>query len=793
MIDFNNEKPRIIFVTGISGIGKSAFTKIVLEGENHVRVKINDFIKNMEQGAYLQALAKFTNNFFSNDEELEHYTFFYYLNNILDSHLRQRNWRIISDAASGIIPVGKLLKTATDMIFKKNEFDHNSFFNSGNNDILQTLKSYINYVIKNKNNVIVIENYHAIDSSSYNLLKEIIEESTNSIFILEYTFDLNQSISKFEDTQTSDFNNSELYAIHLKKMNVNDYLKIFSNSKIAEDLCHSFVEFDGNIRKLIDGNILLNTKGGEPLPFNSKFNKFNYTKEHLNSLEKKLKIVLAAIATHRYPVRIGSLKFFFSSEHFKYLWIDLEECLEKLSNHELICLVNDVVEIKHDFISKEIFVNEIFDVHIIPSYHLWIEYYKNLLNKNDFTYFPKNQIYNFIFSFYLGSKDITSLFKLLPEIKRIALEATHPEGVIEYIDILKKNDFLAKSDDIKDCINYSLVDIYYSLGLFDKAWGIFNEISNICTNRYVAYKAALLDRLDKHCEAIAFIKDQLNKTSGDRITLVLKLILMVSYRSSNNWTKCEETYYELYDKSVFKQYDEYGILLRNSEIILSLDDGIKNAKESITFFKNRNQNTNIGQSNLTLSLLYTWKEDYQNALTELNEAEAILCTETFERHIFFNNRAAIFMHQNRFDETVEVLLKEARKTIMCSFDKLTILINHLILYTNWNGKTKLAYSEIGNDIINSINKELDDQPDKVMHRLAYYTISQFYKKYNGTNLFHEYMKKAHDIHLGISFHEDEYWSERFNIYNTANNTTETIMVFDIGMISYWHFKIAQDL
>ena len=785
------EKSQIIFITGISGIGKSTFTRKVFHGQDHIRLEINDLVSgSTAQGAYIQELASAINNYYlaSQNEEL---SFRYFFCNFLTPHIRKRNLSILGEAAADIVPfgIGKLLFVTLNMLFKSREYDYSAFFNSGNNDILQTLAAYIEYVISKNKLTLIMENYQNIDFSSYNLLKNIISQSSYANFIFEYTTDTSFSKSKFEDIQSKSFPNTILYSINLVKMNLSEYLQMYPDSVIAAKLKDSFLEFDGNIRKIEDGNLFFNMRDKDVIPFNSPVNEFNYTRTHIESLGKDLKFILSAIITHRLLVSVESLKVFLESELFKDLWIDLESILKALHAHELIKIDKEYISVKHDFISREVLSNKTYDRFVLPCYDAWIKYYRQKLERRDFSSCSKNKIYHLLFTFYSSIDDFNNLFRLLPEIKRVALESTYPDSAVEYLELLRNNEIHSTSIEIKDAIHFALIDIYYTLGIFDKAWNILPEIERQ-SNRYVAYKAALLDRLDRHQEAISYIQEVLLSETDDRLILILKLILMISYRSVNNRAECEMVYCDLMKKTEYVKYDEYGILLRNSEIILPLSKSRTELKKSISFFKEKNLLVEKGQSHLTLSLLNTWSKNYKSAICNLNIAEELLYNETFERHIFFNNRAVIFMYQKDFSDNVENLLKEARKTTMCNFDKLTIHINHLIYYTISN-KSKSTFKEC-EDIISSTLMLLDDQPDKVMHRLAYYTIAQYYKNHNA-DLFHLYMKKSYATHLLLSFRVNNYWDKRFSCYELERTTTDNIMMYDLGLISYWHFKIPEDI
>ena len=794
---FSKSTRQITFVTGISGIGKSAFTEKVISDDNcaHIRFRINDLFSsgNIEQGTYIKGIAQEIDNYYQK-QNAKQLTIKYFFNHLISSDLKKRAVSIMKNETLGSITLGGLVNFIINYIFKLDSHDTSSIFASTNNDILLCNKFYIKYILNRTNLLLVIENYQSIDHLSYKILNEVIQECTTCNFIFEFTINnpLEFYETEFQKSQRSAYPNIDLYWINLTKMELSAYMKICAdNPYIISALTKLYYEFDGNIRQLdAKTNLYLNKKNNKILSFDSNLNNLNFLRNRLLSIDKNSQLLLCAIVTHQKTITFSDLNYFIDSKYLIGVWIDLRKCISNLQEQGLLKIINNDIFIEHDYIASQLIDETHFERYIIICRKIWIEHYKDVLNNRSITHLSKNNIYHILFNLYLAAKDYNQLFKLIPEVKRVVLESAYPTTTIEYINCLKDYDKYQANIEIQDTITFALIDIYYTLGLFDKAWELLDDIKDTQCQRFVAYYAMLLNRLDRNEDAIKFILNILpvyNPTS--RITFILNLILMISYRGINLNDECHRIYTYMMALPMYKEFDEYGFLLRNSEMILPLGRDIIEVKRSIQFFRKRKLYIEMGQSYLTLSLLNIWNDwNYKDAISNLNIAESLLIHETIERHIFLNNREAIHMYQGDFSEEVGLLLKESRKTIMCNFDNLTICINNLIYYS----KTKHSHQQEQLDIIDTILELIQKQPDRVMHRLAYFTIAQYYQNID-SDFFNLYMHKAMDVHSSLPVAEDDYWSNRFVDYANTNYVDNSFMKYDIGMISYWHFRIPSDL
>jgi hypothetical protein len=304
------------------------------------------------------------------------------------------------------------------------------------------------------------------------------------------------------------------------------------------------------------------------------------------------------------------------------------------------------------------------------------------------------------------------------------------------------------------------------------------------------FKAALLNRLDRYEEAIFFIGKSYSDYESERFKLCLDLILMVCYRSASLTDLCEITFSKIQGNLTYQNYLEYGYFLRNSEIVLPIEDSIKAAEESVRFFDLKQMNIQVGHSKITTSMLYSWMGDLNKGQSELDDAESLLLGKTLERHIIFNNKAAICLYKGNYTPEVEDYLNEARSTALSPFEKLAIYINMLVFYK------KSGIIDKRESLISLILSTIELEKDMVMHRLAYCHLAWNYSDYN-IELNNYYAAKAAEIHDRLS--KDDYhiyWEHRLKRDLDDSNLSvyqKFLLSYDFEpcFVSYWHFEIPK--
>ena len=792
MVDDN----RIILLKGKSGIGKSAFTRKVLFDQYYrdcVKVRLEDGGARLPEGRCIEKLAQEIDRAAEFNNKLVSLSDFF--NNSKGSRLKKRTFDIIKKAALKAVPgFGNLITTGTNLITKSGEFDSELFFNSSITEVILVLKSYIDYNLQNNKLVINIENIQIIDSTSLELIRQTIENNKSILYIFEYTTNSASKINEDTLRERLTIKNSSIEERELKKLSFEDYLQIINQKGLDKKsidtiLKYTYIKFDGDLRNLTDTEVILSFDQNitSILKAISEDN-FNPRKSNIQSLNENERFVLSAIVAHNSEVSSEDILYINKAKEVRHLLIDIDTALTKLDQQQLVFKSGNSISIRHDSVSKEIQQAEEYVKYIFIAHKIWSDYYGKLLSEKNFSRHSKEIILYYLFQSLLNANP-EKLIPILPEIKGIVVNAIRPDTAVDYLESLRKILDTHPKAQVAG-LYYELLEIYYYSGIFDKAYDVLEMIDEE-SYRHAIFKAALLNRLDRHSEAIKFIKEKLKLSSHPRLELCLKLILFISYRSILDTKSCKDVFNELRVNPAYRDYQEYGYFLRNSEIILPLEQSIFYAQESVEFFKSLDSNIQVGHSKITLSMLYAWSGDLNEAMKELKDAERILAGKTLERHILFSNKAAISMYQGIFSDEVEDLLIEARTTALTPFEKLAIFINMLIFYTQRDETDKCEL------VIANLLSIIELENDKIMHRLTYYHVAMAYKK-NMPPLYERYLIKTKSIHQSINKDEyDDYWSLRLQLTNEINDMSQHYVFllkynFEPCFISYWHFEIPKD-
>ncbi len=780
-------KNKVLIIKGTSGVGKSALTSFILKQQKRypgVKVRIEDSYGSPTSGYGIERIAEAINQAAENNGNLK--SFKVYFNNLEGNDLKQRAYDLLAKSTTKILgPFGDAAKFGHDALFGSGEFDSVKLFNSTRPEIINILTSYIFYTLNNGPIVLNIENIHALDITTLQLLHNLIEGTSGNTFLLEFTTDSDRKMPLHRVREY--FENVFLDEIELHKVSMSDYMKILGVKGMNTVLEKSYFIFDGNLRKLKDLEITLDISSNEHLDIFTVagLHEFNPTTANIKSLKKRELLLLCAIAAHKSAVAIDVLHALFKQSSLRNEIVDIPQSLKVLTAQQLIITSGNKVLIAHDLINRSIRFDDYFFKYLLLSYKSYVELYSNYLSIQDFVRHSKEEVLSLLFHFYYFY-DAEKLFGLLPDIKRIALKSFYPEAAIQYIEELRKSIRTTganKSLKIADDITYQLVDIYYASGLFENAFNLLSEIE-LESDKKTLYKIALLDRLDRHVESLELINTQLTRNDlNSRVRLVLELILMIDLRSLLLWDELERLYEKLSSNDNYIDYLEYGYFLRNSEIVLPFEESIPLLEQSIEHFYSYDNLMEVGISKISLSMQLARLGQLDKALSELNEAETLLSENTLVLHIILNNKAVIKMYQGITDAGVEEILNSARLTAITNFDKIIVYSNLLILNTLNTNKQSVE------DIVEILLQLVEEQPDKNIVRFCYYNISFSYTMSKENVLANQFLNKAR----GILEIVENYWDHRINNATLTDKAYSFVcsFPFELGFISYWHFDISQ--
>lgn len=217
------------------------------------------------------------------------------------------------------------------------------------------------------------------------------------------------------------------------------------------------------------------------------------------------------------------------------------------------------------------------------------------------------------------------------------------------------------------------------------------------------------------------------------------------------------------------------------QITVSYQQSLKFVKQSIKMFENMKEKEYMLYSKLTLCVQLARLGYVDNSMKLLSTIEnSILCL-TLEKHVIYNNKAAIAMLRKEKDFSIIAELKKAYITAITNFDKIVILNNQLCYMILQN--VDEDFTSVSNEAI----KLLENEPDIRLHRRTYINIALFYKYVlDNQILYISNIEKAKEFQIKGDLIGDHF-------INNSEPPQEVYFISNqkcyISFITYWHFPI----
>lgn len=757
---------KIMIVWSDSGIGKSSLVnKLFLRNyENKIIIQVNTPPINRNEmivaGQYISYIALAFNSILSEyNFSMKDY--------LLCGFNKRKTAKEVSKLISGISKLPfEFLNLISDKILGTGEMDTDYILNSTDTESILINQKYLEMALDEFYIILNISNMQNIDSLSLSILYDILQKTNNNYYIFEYTtLDENTDFLYRLYQQLNQKVPTEL--MHLDHLPFDEVITLIGNkqSLSSSDLLNYYMKtIRGNLFKI--RNLNYSNNGQEIIKFN-----YDSTEELISKMSAASKIWLYIIVLHdgnmSFDLFIHIIDYFRSQIYFDDLTIW----------SEIDCLVDKdekVIKLKHASIAES--MSNIQITHSFTTYDMLCKFYDYLLNNGEYTYCTK--------------KDV-----VLRVIKLYSIYA--PQNILNYLDYLhdilvasvsqKQVSLIVKKvyasiANSKDELKFYIISLCYNIGLYKEAYDFLKDIHTY-TEAFIALKCALLNRMDMHKEFLELYNKYINKKNNSvRFSLILKIFYILSNKSLAQISNCQFMFDNVKTSKEYYNIYEYGFFLRNAQILLTYSESIPFVKESVAFFEKHGALKDTDNSKLTLAVQYARIGNISQAKEIIKDIKKRLLSKTFEKHIIYNDEAAISLLNGNTDETVFLLLEKAFITAVTLFDKISILNNQLC----WLIDNKLS----DNRFINIKNKILDilvKEPDLRLHKRSYLNISQYY--YIVTNEIENqqhYLQKAQSIRIN---------GDDLNIAFFNKNTTIKDLKFQINkdylvsFIVYWHFDL----
>lgn len=755
---------KILWVCGDTGLGKTSIIKKALKTiatSSQIVIKAETPPLNQNdciiQGQYLNFITD------SVHQEMEKYgwsmkNFLTYVGknrvdkqevqNVIDTEISKVPHAIISTIASRYLQTGLndipkiLLNTDSESILIKRE--------------------YLKFVFGKGNITLYISNFHNIDIASLTELEHLISSTTKNNFIFEYTTSNNNisQVIKYQELW-NDYCKSAIQVIDILPL---EFAVKIGGNKFKQQA----VEWQNFYNDVIKGN-LYKVKA---LKFQAKSDLSKDPLEQISKLGYCQNIFLQLIYLHGSEMDLEQLIHLLQESQQPELLISCSNIFKDLDF--FIERTGTRIKIRHASVSD--YLKNSTNTDIVKAGTIAYGILRNVLNddlrKQNFVYYNKKDIILLLIKVYAGF-DTEKLLETLEHFKEIVINEIFIEQIYFLIDQVKE--LLSKS--LNKRITLSLIKLCYEVGLYTKAYSILEEYYFPCLDIYM-YKAILLNRVDQHEQCVTYCEEIITYDSNIHYQFIIKLIKLLSLRTLNKTTCYKQLYFEMLNNKEYRKFLEYGILLRNSQLIYSYRKNIPYIKKSVMFFKEHNSSKNQLYALLTLVTEISYNGQTAKARKMLKAIKKDFLQSTTEKHIIYNDIAAVDLLDKTVTSETLLSLEEGILTSHNPYDTLTILSNKICYYI-----ISHQICEELPKILESIKKNMEIEPDRRIHRRVYFNLHQYYQYIQKDT---EKANEAWESMLHISDTIDEKLNKLIKI--EKNNNTSNISVY-ISFIAYWHFDI----
>ena len=714
-IKCSEETNEVIIIAGPSGVGKSELVQYILEheipGDKKIRVRISiNKASSIENNHYLNLLYKaVSNHFYPNRNSL--FNFF---------------------PKSSVFKLSNWLRFATDWGKNKLGFPESAKITEPvqQSDIIRK-KEFIETELSGKNYIIAIENFQSIDTSSIEVLDEIIAQTNNLVFIFEYTLtadDEGNILSRFNSISKI-CGKDRVNLLYIDKLDFAEARHLIADNSDLTDtdidaLEKIYDDSGGNLMHII---LAKNSLGTKHIPIEIA----------IDRLSKNARYVLGIMYWIEIEINYAEL-FELTTEPYTpadiaFSLASYENCYQELCTAKVIVSTKSTLRIRHDSIITAI-GNRPKEPVLFMAYAAVKKYYLSIMQDP----IKKPQIIERLFSLYIKGGDI-DIVNLLTEFRAIVLREKYPNDIIKKLNFLEQKLFGAPIS-LRKYAYETLAEICHAIGMADQGEIYLNQIYDGTNLFHFALKAGIL-ALKYHIPACQHELDIMAATPSNnprlRITVGLCRLfgVMMTSRKSTGKMYAEQ----LLADSECTKFVEYGLLLRNyAELIDDIPTSINMYEQALSIFKTHHYQGYEADVYIALSMLYAYLGDFNRAEKYL--ALAVDTNIETEKSAVYNNRAAISILKGTYDKETLRNLNNALLLNNYDYDKCIIKCNLLIYYC-LTGKMEGA-RELCIQIENSGYERYDY--DEFKH-IIYLNLLFFSKCANDTNREELYTNKLREL------------------------------------------------
>lgn len=682
----SNSHSTVAIIYSKSGVGKSRLCEEILKDAKitlaKVKVSINiSKTSNLQDGFYIKQIAK-------EIHRTSDLTGVISFKRFLEIDSEKDADELIYKIANDYIEKSPLLKNgkeAISKVFSIGDFDTNKVFDSNISESIKLSYRYLEHVCMDNYFVINIENIQSIDATSLELLAKLVDSVEKIYFLLEYTITQNNNALSINAIENS-FNKKADLNIDIKELeqlNENDLIKLLesNNEFLKQYVKRSYKQWDGNLRPFVNLHYKLPESNEEIKNFVSNSDNIvnKLVVNDIMSLSSKELFLLLLVATHSDPVELNLINQIHNIDlHTDVSSIfDFEIELQKLVQKRFLSVYDKTYMVNDDTILEILLDYDIFQAKKLLAVQLWLEIYALIYSGENHYFISKSALLFNILKFSVQLQEEQKILSYLNELMFLFKNSTPiwAKGwVFKILDSIKKS----KNEYINNLIKIRLCEITQNLALYDASYELINSIRTDSPNVLVV-KSILLENNSKPDEALDIINSLYKRNIEKRLYLACKISEIAALRSLNQYDKAEKVFKQVIDNDEYKEYLEYGFVLRHAgTIIHESNKALPYVMQGIEHFKKHGAMIQELHSRIEVAVMHIYNEDFEIAARELEEAYDISKNNFIENYIINNNLAIVYLYQSKNLEQAYSMLKKSLSMVQTPFDKLALHINLLI-------------------------------------------------------------------------------------------------------------------
>jgi hypothetical protein len=783
-------KVRIIYAN--SAIGKSTLSKKILEkckNENRhiISVKTNpeNTTTNASDWIYIDRIFEAFNQYFESDTSHKEFSFNEYIANTKDKALKKQIYQNIIDKIfecknkKDFILV--FLYYHVMKLLKLKEFDSQNIKDETTYNSRMIKARYIQYIFTNINMILVIDNLQNFDNISWGFFLNWLNmtKNNNHYIILEYTLSSKHTFENmFQLMEQIRETGTQVVYSELEELSPEHVIDVvehhFQNKPQDLDfninlLKHYKFEAKGNLRQLIDYTIGYTPEKKDcPSPtFNNLF--------EINSTSKYIFAILINCN--------GEISLKLLQELLRQMNISLDSmnvAFNELKSKEMIDIIDPKVVIMHASLI-DVWKNNctLFYEFNSLAFAKLESYFFNILHSDaketerDYAWLILLQLY--------ATYDPYKIQTLLSEISEKIIKQLSPVNTWKYLSLLINE--TKENIGSLESIYFQILQICFEIELYNEGYSclcLMEKSINIFTNtKLLLFKSMYLSALDRHHENIILYEKFLPLLEiNSRAYFNLNLIVLCSFRSLNDCSKCLAIHDELFKKRKFMNTYEYSIFMRLTNIYLPDNKAAIYARKSILTFHKLGNNVQEAKSMITYAKLLSGLGYGRKANKLILKAEQLLSDKYIGRHMIYSNQAAFLLMQGKSGDNIWFLLNQAESSAIVPYDKLGIVVNKLV----WCYENRRY--DLLDLLIAKTNHLIPLEPDEHIHVLIYYNLYLIYQQKGEHVLASKYYDMAYN-----NRDKCKYIKARFENINSKEMKHRLKFPWHICYLSFWTYDL----